>query len=79
MGNPNVGKSVVFYKLTGMHVISANFSGTTVNLMAGKMELNNKKIPIIDLPGTHSLQANSEAEAVAVDMLKQGGKWLFVY
>jgi ferrous iron transport protein B len=28
MGNPNVGKSVIFSRLTGIEVISANYSGT---------------------------------------------------
>lgn len=74
IGNPNVGKSVIFSKLTGIHVMSSNYAGTTVQLMTGKMEANKAKVPVVDLPGTYSLQANSEAEMVAVNILNQGGR-----
>jgi len=38
MGNPNVGKSVVFSRLTGVRVISSNYPGTTVNYTSGFMK-----------------------------------------
>lgn len=69
MGNPNVGKSVVFSRLTGAKVISSNYPGTTVDYSKGKMLSDGKQVEIIDAPGTYSLDPSSRAEEVAVDML----------
>ncbi|MCC5910529.1 MAG: ferrous iron transporter B [Clostridiaceae bacterium] len=71
MGNPNVGKSVVFSKLTGMDVMSANYTGTTVSYTKGGIRYKDKKGVLIDVPGTYSLEATSVAEEVAVDFLKE--------
>lgn len=70
MGNPNVGKSVVFSRLTGANVISSNYPGTTVDFSKGKMKLNRKLVEIIDAPGAYSLDPSNRAEEVAVKMLK---------
>jgi len=72
MGNPNVGKSVFFTEFTGIHAISSNFVGTTVNYMEGHLPVGDKEYSLIDVPGTYSLSASSEAEAVAVSFLKSG-------
>jgi ferrous iron transport protein B len=72
MGNPNVGKSVIFSRLTGVNVIASNYPGTTVEFTKGYMKLGNEKAEIIDVPGTYSLEPESKAERVAVDMLKGG-------
>ena len=69
MGNPNVGKSVVFSKLTGMEVMSANYTGTTVTFTKGNINFKGKKAALIDVPGTYSLEATSPAEEVAVNLL----------
>lgn len=66
MGSPNVGKSVFFSNLTGIHVVSSNFAGTTVSYTEGTIQLGEKSYTLIDVPGTYSLEATSEAEAVAV-------------
>ena len=72
MGNPNVGKSVVFTRLTGVNVIASNYPGTTVEFTRGYMKLKEEKVEIIDVPGTYTLEPTSKAEEVAVDMLKEG-------
>lgn len=72
MGNPNVGKSVIFSKLTGFDVMTANFSGTTVSYTKGKLKYKGDECEIIDVPGTYSLEASSDAEKVALDMLDEG-------
>jgi ferrous iron transport protein B len=72
MGNPNVGKSVIFSRLTGVNVIASNYPGTTVEFTKGYMRLGNEKAEIIDVPGTYSLEPDSKAEKVAVEMLKEG-------
>lgn len=70
MGNPNVGKSVVFSRLTGAKVISSNYPGTTVDFSKGRMKLDNEQVEIIDAPGTYSLESANKAEKVAVKMLE---------
>jgi len=72
MGNPNVGKSAVFSRLTGIHVVAANYPGTTVEFTQGKMKLGDETALLIDVPGTYGLEATSKAEEIAVDMLSQG-------
>ena len=72
MGNPNVGKSVFFSHLTGMHVVSSNFSGTTVSYTEGAFELGGKSYTLIDVPGTYSTRPTSDAEAVASAFLQRG-------
>jgi len=71
MGNPNVGKSVVFSRLTGAHVITSNYAGTTVDFCHGHMRVEGRKFDIVDAPGTYSLQPTNKAEEVAVEMLDQ--------
>ncbi|MCK4595567.1 ferrous iron transporter B, partial [candidate division WOR-3 bacterium] len=71
MGNPNVGKSVIFSRLTGANVIASNYPGTTVEFTRGYMRLNGERVEVIDVPGTYTLEPTSRAEQVAVDMLKE--------
>jgi ferrous iron transport protein B len=72
MGNPNVGKSVVFSRLTGMEVISSNYPGTTVEYTKGGMKVLGKKATVIDAPGVYSLEPSSKAEEVAKEIFDQG-------
>lgn len=71
MGNPNVGKSVVFSRLTGTNVIASNYPGTTVDFSKGKMCFGKEGHEIIDAPGTYSLEPSNKAEEVAVEMFGQ--------
>jgi ferrous iron transport protein B len=72
VGNPNVGKSALFSRLTGTHIITSNYPGTTVGFTKGYLKLGGVQAEIIDVPGTYSLEPSSKAEDVAVDMLKEG-------
>ncbi len=72
MGNPNVGKSVIFSRLTGVDVIASNYPGTTVEYTRGYMRLGDEKVEVIDVPGTYTLEPTSKAEEVAVNMLQEG-------
>lgn len=72
IGNPNVGKSVIFSKLTGREVLTANYSGTTVSYTKGYITYQGNKAVLIDVPGTYSLEATSRAEEVAIKMLDKG-------
>ncbi len=71
IGNPNVGKSVIFSRLTGVQVISSNYPGTTIEVMQGHLIIGEEKIEVVDLPGTYSLEPTSKAEEVAVSLLKE--------
>lgn len=64
VGNPNVGKSVVFGALTGRYVTVSNFPGTTIEILRSTMPLDGGTVPVIDSPGTNSLTPLSEDEAV---------------
>jgi ferrous iron transport protein B len=72
MGNPNVGKSVIFSRLTGANVIASNYPGTTVDLSKGIMRISGRKAELFDVPGTYSLEPTNIAEEVAVRMLDEG-------
>lgn len=72
IGNPNVGKSVIFSRLTGIQVIASNYPGSTITFKKGFFKLRNQKAEIIDVPGTYSLNPINEAEKVAVNMLDEG-------
>lgn len=69
MGPPNVGKSVFFSGFTNIHAVSSNYAGTTVSYMKGKFRLGDTDYTLIDVPGTYSLSATSQAEEVAVKFL----------
>ena len=64
VGNPNVGKSTLFNRLTGSRQHVMNAPGTTVELRVGTWQG-----PLTDLPGTYSLVARTPDEQVVVDAL----------
>lgn len=55
-GNPNVGKSLIFSRLTGIGIISSNFPGTTVGLNYGQTHFDGESYDIIDIPGLYRLE-----------------------
>jgi len=65
VGNPNVGKSVVFNNLTGAYVTVSNYPGTTVNVSRGKARIEGEEIEVVDTPGMYSLLPITEEERVA--------------
>ena len=69
VGNPNVGKSVIFGLLTKKYVTVSNYPGTTVEVSYGDMTLEGKKYLIVDTPGSNSLVPMSEDEKVTRDIL----------
>ena len=74
MGNPNVGKSVFFTELTGIHAVSSNYAGTTVGYMEGVFKTGKKDYALFDVPGTYSLTPASDAEAVATNFVESGAE-----
>ena len=71
MGNPNVGKSAVFNRLTGANVIVSNYAGTTVEFTKGIMRLAGQQVELVDVPGTYTLDPTNKAEQIAVEMLNE--------
>ena len=74
MGNPNVGKSIFFTELTGIHAMSSNYAGTTVHFMEGRFKADREEYTLIDVPGVYSLTPTSEAEAVAARFMESGAE-----
>ncbi|MBS1242029.1 MAG: Ferrous iron transport protein, partial [Gemmatimonadetes bacterium] len=71
-GNPNTGKSTVFNALTGLRQHTGNWPGKTVARAEGAFALKGRKVKLVDLPGTYSLQAGSTDEEVARDFILFG-------
>ncbi len=72
VGNPNVGKSVIFHYLSGKYATVSNYPGTTVEVTRGQAQFGDDTWEIIDTPGVQSLLPNSEDEKVARDILING-------
>lgn len=70
-GNPNVGKSVVFNRLTGATVITSNYPGTTVEFTKGNARIAGEKVQVIDVPGTYSLEPTCKAEEIACKFVEE--------
>ena len=62
VGQPNVGKSVLFQALTGRYVTVSNYPGTTVEIARGVGSLGGRAWQVVDTPGIRSLLPRSEDE-----------------
>ncbi len=69
VGNPNVGKSVIFNNLTGAYVTVSNYPGTTVGISRGKGKLGDKTVEVVDTPGMYSLLPITEEERIGRSIL----------
>ncbi|NMA11535.1 MAG: ferrous iron transport protein B [Methanomicrobiales archaeon] len=71
IGNPSVGKSLIFNQLTGLGVEVSNYPGTTVELQRGNTCFQREIVELVDLPGVYSLEGNSEEEGLVRRFLEQ--------
>ena len=79
VGNPNVGKSVIFGCLTGRYATVSNYPGTTVAVTKGRAMVGAEVCDIIDTPGVNALEGVlSEDERITGQMLTDGGVELVV-
>ena len=69
IGNPNVGKSLLFGCLTNRYVTVSNYPGTTVEITVAKATIAGEPRLVVDTPGTNGLTPHSDDERVARDML----------
>lgn len=69
LGSPNSGKTTLFNALTGLRAKVGNYPGVTVERREGEAVLNDRRIVVVDLPGTYSLTAISPDEAVVSRIL----------
>ncbi len=73
VGQPNVGKSVLFSRLTGVRTIASNYPGTTVGYAAGRMRFGGGSYAVVDAPGTYSLEPLDDAARVTIDLIDAAG------
>ncbi|MEK6697282.1 MAG: ferrous iron transport protein B [Candidatus Deferrimicrobiota bacterium] len=71
VGSPNVGKSLLFNRLTGAYVSVSNYPGTTVEVSRGKARWDGREFEVIDTPGMYSLRPLTEEERVTRSILLQ--------
>lgn len=69
VGNPNVGKSVLFNVLTGAYTTVSNYPGTSVEVSRGHCEIEETRYEILDTPGMYSIMPITEEERVARQIL----------
>jgi len=69
VGNPNVGKSVIFGHLTGKYATVSNYPGTTVEVSHGNANIKGEAFSVTDTPGVNSLLPMSEDEVVTRNIL----------
>jgi len=72
IGNPNVGKSALFSRLTGARVTISNYPGTTIGISKGYMLFDNTPAIIIDVPGIYNVTPVCKADEVATEMIAEG-------
>jgi ferrous iron transport protein B len=69
VGNPNVGKSVLFRNLTQRYVTVSNFPGTTVEVTRARAAFNGRRLEVVDTPGINDLTPRSDEARVTRDLL----------
>ena len=74
VGNPNVGKTTLFNRLTGENARVGNYPGVTVERRSGRLELSAlngqaRNAELVDVPGAYSLSARSAEEQIALNSI----------
>jgi ferrous iron transport protein B len=71
VGNPNVGKSLLFRNLTRRYVTVSNYPGTTVEVVRAQARFNGREREIIDTPGLNDLSPRSDEALVTRSLLDE--------
>src|SRR5579859_7538803 len=69
IGQPHVGKSLLFTRLTNRYATVSNYPGTTVEITSAIAEFEGEMREVVDTPGTNTLAALSNDERVTRDIL----------
>ena len=69
IGNPNVGKSTLFNRLTKSSEHTGNFHGVTVKEKSKIVKTKTDEYKFVDLPGIYSLSVFSNEEEVSKDKI----------
>lgn len=64
LGNPNVGKSSLFNRVTGLGVETAHYPGTTAAMNLGETLAGDRRVIVVDLPGTYSLSDHAAESTI---------------
>lgn len=70
VGSPNAGKTTLFNSLCGLRAKTANYPGVTVSRREGTVQLPDREVTLVDLPGTYSLTPVSPDEEIVVEALE---------
>ena len=73
IGNPGVGKSLIFNQLTGLGVEVNKYPGSAIGIESGNVCYRNEKIELVDLPGIYGLDGESEEEVLVRRFLEKSG------
>ena len=73
VGQPNVGKSLLFTRLTHRYATVSNYPGTTVEITSALADFDGELREVVDTPGTNTLAPQSNEERVTRDLLLAGG------
>ena len=68
VGHPNVGKSVLFHRLTGAYVNVSNYPGTTVEVTRASARFDREAM-LLDTPGVLALPSRSDDERATMQAL----------
>ncbi|MCP4656567.1 MAG: ferrous iron transporter B [bacterium] len=78
VGNPNVGKSVLFKNLTNRYVVVSNFPGTTVDITRARANFNGRDVEVLDTPGINDLGTRADDARVTREILDSHGDAILV-
>lgn len=71
IGNPNVGKSVLFNSITGASQIIGNWCGKTTEVCTMAVHYNGREFHFTDLPGIYGFGSHSSEEILVNDFLRE--------
>ena len=70
IGNPNVGKSVLFNAITGASQTIGNWCGKTTDICTLAVHYENRELHFTDLPGIYGFGGHSPEEILVNDFLR---------